>query len=119
VLREFGVKTAALAYDADALTNANVARHLRNSAKALVKVDFADELERWALTDGKGIDDLLAGGKKPEALTGEEAMQAIDEIARVAAQSQTPASSATPVISRTMLRSGYQLSAFSPQQRAL
>ena len=81
LLKELGVKTIRLAYDADAATNRSVARHLRNFAVALVDAGFALELEQWNPEDGKGIDDVLAAGKTTEVVTGEDAIAAVEEIA--------------------------------------
>ena len=42
-------------------------------------------LEMWDPADGKGIDDLLAAGKQPAVVTGQEVLARIDEIGRSAA----------------------------------
>src|SRR5207302_1477376 len=51
---------------------------------------LAIELERWELTAGKGIDDLLAAGKVPEVLTGEAARAAIHEALTAATAGEDP-----------------------------
>lgn len=84
ILKALGVEVVRLAFDADASTNANVARALRDCAEQLAALGYAVELERWQATDGKGIDDLLAAGKQPEVLTGDEAQAAVRQIAKAA-----------------------------------
>lgn len=78
-LQALGCKTVRLAFDADALDNAHVARALADCREALDAAGLAVELERWDKADGKGIDDLLADGKTPEVLTGVAAVAAITE----------------------------------------
>lgn len=84
VLKALQVKTVRLAFDADAMENENVARCLLESFQALAGDGFAVELERWDAANGKGIDDLLAAGGKPEVLVGDAALQAAREIAKAA-----------------------------------
>jgi putative DNA primase/helicase len=79
-LKALNATTAVLALDADAETNSLVASSLAHLARDLKQQGFAVELERWAVEDGKGIDDLLAAGKQPERLRGEPARRAIKEI---------------------------------------
>src|SRR5262249_17319885 len=62
-LSELGCQTVRLAFDADALDNAHVARALADCCKAADAAGLAVELEHWDKADGKGIDDLLAAGK--------------------------------------------------------
>lgn len=84
VIRALGAKTVRLALDADALTNPVVAKALFSCSERLIAERFVIELERWEPTIGKGIDDVLAAGETPEVLVGEDAVQAIKEIARAA-----------------------------------
>jgi len=84
VLRTLEATTVLLAFDADARTNPKVAGPLLEFAEALVTGGFDVELERWSIEAGKGIDDLLAAGGTPEVLVGDEAMQAVREIADAA-----------------------------------
>jgi hypothetical protein len=77
VLRELGAKTARLAYDADACHNRTVAESLSNLARHLRHRGFAVELKLWDEADGKGIDDLLAAGKTPDVVTGDEAIDSV------------------------------------------
>jgi hypothetical protein len=79
LLPGLGCKTLRLAFDADALDNAHVARPLADCWEAAKAAGLAGELERWDGADGKGIDDLLAAGKAPEVLAGEAALAAVRE----------------------------------------
>lgn len=90
VLQAIGCRTVRLAFDADALDNANVARALSDGAAAFSAAGLAVELERWDKTEGKGIDDLLAAGKTPEILTGEAAQSAIRETVAAGTASEAP-----------------------------
>jgi hypothetical protein len=84
VLRTLEPKAVRLAFDADAVTNPNVATQLLECTEALVAGGFEVELERWSIEAGKGIDDLLAAGGIPEVLAGDMAMQAVRQIADAA-----------------------------------
>jgi putative DNA primase/helicase len=81
VLKALGAKTVRLAFDADWRTKPHVAQALVECGRTLVEAGFALELELWPESDGKGIDDLLAGGKTPEVLAGEKALAALAEVA--------------------------------------
>ncbi len=98
VLRTLRARTALVAFDVDASVNPDVARHLLACVNGLVEEGFAVELERWNAVDGKGIDDLLAAGKKPEVLCGAEAVTAAKEIAKSAGVD--PDKPATAVLGR-------------------
>jgi hypothetical protein len=89
MLNELGAQTARLALDADARANRTVATALARLAKDLQAKGVPVELELWNMKDGKGIDDLLAGGKKPQVLIGDAVPTAIREI-RVAAAKADP-----------------------------
>jgi hypothetical protein len=80
VLKQLGTRIVRLAFDVDAWEKPQVARALAACAEAVAAEGHAVELERWAATDGKGIDDVLAAGKAPEVLQGEAATSAISEI---------------------------------------
>jgi putative DNA primase/helicase len=80
LLKRWRPETVLVAFDADAARNANVARAMLELVKALRAGGYAVALERWAEQDGKGIDDLLAAGKKPEIVTGDDALAAAVEI---------------------------------------
>ncbi len=84
VLEEYGTKTIRLAFDADATEILNVARALHLTTNALLKKGYIVELETWNLKDGKGIDDLLAAGKKPTVLSGQDAVTEVGRIIKSA-----------------------------------
>lgn len=77
ILRELGTKTVRVAYDADACHNRNVAECLSHLVNHLRRHGFAVELEIWDEAEGKGIDDLLAAGKQPDVVTGEEVVDSV------------------------------------------
>jgi hypothetical protein len=89
VLRSLGAETVLLAYDADASTKRHVATSLINLARSLHKAGFKIQLEVWNRDDGKGIDDLLAAGKKPELFAGKALIKQLKAI-RKAAQEADP-----------------------------
>jgi hypothetical protein len=84
VIRVLGAKTVRLALDADALTNPNVAKSLFTCSERLIDEGIVIELEQWDSSIGKGIDDVLVAGKKPDVLVGDDASRAIKDIARAA-----------------------------------
>lgn len=84
VLKELEAKKVLVAFDADANTNRYVAKALRDCCRELQEAGFDIGLERWSPDAGKGIDDLLATGEKPEVLTGMEVTKTVDEIATAA-----------------------------------
>jgi hypothetical protein len=63
-----GVEDVAIAYDADAEVNAQVAMHEAKLALALDAAGFRVAQWTWLPEDGKGIDDLIAGGLMPFAI---------------------------------------------------
>jgi uncharacterized protein DUF3854 len=75
-----------LAFDADAARKVAVARPLWQVAKALRQAGFAVALEHWAEALGKGIDDVLARGHRPEILEGAAMWEALHAILRHAHQ---------------------------------
>jgi DNA primase len=81
VLKELGAATVLLAFDADVVTKAGVARQLLRFAEALIAEGFGIRLERWPLHSGKGIDDLLARNGTTTVLTGDAAMVAVRSLA--------------------------------------
>jgi len=90
-LEALGARTVRLALDADARENRNVARALDACAAALGEAGYTLELERWELADGKGLDDLLAAGKQPQVLTGEDALAGVREAMAEATADEEPA----------------------------
>lgn len=87
LLCEIHVRTVSLAFDADANRNWNVVRALQRSATALRAAGIQVALEQWGEEDGKGIDDLLAAGKRPAVVIGKGTLEAIRAIARAAYRS--------------------------------
>ncbi len=55
----WGARVVAVAFDADAATNPDVARHLRALLAALGAEGFDARLWRWDPAEGKGLDDVL------------------------------------------------------------
>ena len=89
VLQALGCKTVRLAFDADDWDNVTVARAVRLRLR-LAAAGLAVELERWAVADGKGLDDLLAAGKTPDVLTGDNASSAIRDALDAATAGEDP-----------------------------
>jgi hypothetical protein len=83
-IKALQAKTVRLAFDADARAKRPVAQALLACAGALAAEGLAVELERWDISDGKGLDDLLAAGKQPELLKGDAAVAAVQKIAEAA-----------------------------------
>lgn len=83
-LGEYGTKTVMLAFDADAAEILNVARALGLTTNALLEKGYTVELETWDIKDGKGIDDLLATGKRPTVLSGQDVAKEVGRIIKSA-----------------------------------
>lgn len=81
VIKALEAKTVVLAMDADAKRKPQVGQAVRACADALLEVGLSVEIETWDENDGKGLDDLLAAGKKPTLLTGDAAIEAINAMA--------------------------------------
>jgi hypothetical protein len=90
ILGELGARTVRLTLDADAIDKPPVARALNALAGGLADEGLAVELEMWPISDGKGIDDVLAAGKTPEVLIGDDAGRAIAEIVAEATAGEAP-----------------------------
>jgi hypothetical protein len=105
-LAALGCKTVRLSFDADALDKIPVARALADCQAALDSSGVAVQLERWELSDGKGIDDLLAAGKSPELLTGEAARAAIREAIASATAHEPPPSDGLERLADVMATGG-------------
>ncbi len=90
VLKELSAKTVLLAFDADARANQNVAGALSRAARAYAKAGYEVKLETWNMEDGKGIDDLLAIGKKPNVIKGQAVGFAIQDILSAAEEAEDP-----------------------------
>lgn len=57
--RVWGADAVAVAFDADASTNPDVARHLRDFLSALAAEGFTPKLLQWPASAGRGLDDVL------------------------------------------------------------
>ncbi len=84
VLKELGAKQVLLAFDADCRTNPNVAKALRKLYHLLVDAGFDVGIEYWDIANGKGIDDLLVGGKIPNLASGQDAVTLLAEFLKSA-----------------------------------
>ncbi len=87
VLRELRTRAILLAFDADAREKETVARALQAALDGLAGEGFFVSVERWDGAKGKGIDDLLVTGGKPERLDGDAARAFVAECAASAASS--------------------------------
>lgn len=65
VMKEMGVDTVNICFDADAASNPQVQKHLIECAKELKALGYRSNLVLWNEEDGKGIDDLLNAGYIP------------------------------------------------------
>lgn len=85
VLKHLQVKRVHLASDADCTTNPEVAHHTVQCHSGLIEAGFEVLIETWPLAVGKGIDNLLAAGGKPEVLTGDATSKFLQQLSIVAA----------------------------------
>ena len=85
ILEAMGARVVHVAFDMDAWTKPGVAAALAACVKELIRLKYEVRLETWDPADGKGIDDLLAAGKQPAVVTGQEVLARIEEIGRSAA----------------------------------
>jgi hypothetical protein len=106
ILKQIGAKVVRLAFDMDAWDKPTVAKALSRCADAIVQEGYELELERWAPTDGKGIDDLLAADKTPEVLGGEEALTVVREMLASATSGDVPVASDELARLYSILQSG-------------
>jgi hypothetical protein len=65
----WGARSVAIAYDADAATNPNVAYHLRAFVGALAAAGVRPAVWTWPSTAGKGLDDVLLAARRAAAST--------------------------------------------------
>lgn len=65
VMKEMGVEKVNICFDADAVSNPHVKKHLLECVKELKEQGFNANLILWNEEDGKGIDDLLLNRKLP------------------------------------------------------
>lgn len=83
-LRSLGATIVLIAVDADAQEKLSVARALEALAKAITEAGLTPYIETWDAADGKGIDDLLASGKRPTVLRRDEMLQAFADMVAAA-----------------------------------
>ena len=95
ILEAMGATSVHVAFDMDARTKPGVAAALTACVKELIRLKYEVRLETWDPADGKGIDDLLAAGKQPVVVTGQEVLSKIDEIGKSAAGNSASGNSAT------------------------
>lgn len=65
VMKEMGVEQVNLCFDADAVSNAQVKKHLMECAKELKQHGFKANLILWNEEEAKGLDDLLLKNRLP------------------------------------------------------
>jgi hypothetical protein len=66
VVQDLQASAVLLAFDSDWRSNPQVAHALQHAAVALVKAGCTVHVETWDPACGKGIDDVLAAGHRPE-----------------------------------------------------
>ncbi len=79
-IKAIGAKHVLVAFDSDADRNIHVATALHDATKQLATEGYTVELETWNAADAKGIDDLLAGGMRPNVLRGADAISHVDAV---------------------------------------
>ncbi|WP_158587590.1 DUF3854 domain-containing protein [Neobacillus notoginsengisoli] len=65
IMKEMGVEKVNICFDADAVSNPHVKKHLMECAKELKQQGFNANLIIWNEDEGKGIDDLFLGKRIP------------------------------------------------------
>jgi hypothetical protein len=80
VLASLQAQRVILAFDADARRKWAVAQALQGVADALQAAGFAVLLEVWPEQHGKGFDDLLVAGPRPEVVEGRAMQQVIQAV---------------------------------------
>lgn len=65
IMKEMGVDKVNICFDADAVSNSQVKKHLMECAKELKQEGFRANLVLWNEEEGKGIDDILVQSKLP------------------------------------------------------
>ena len=66
ILRNKGCQLFIVAYDADLATNQQVLKNQQAAIKMLIEEGVMVGVAKWDMSLGKGLDDLLANGHKPE-----------------------------------------------------
>lgn len=65
IMKEMGVEKVNICFDADAVSNPQVKKHLLECAKVLKEEGFSANLILWNENDGKGIDDIFLQSRLP------------------------------------------------------
>ena len=97
IVHQAGAESAVIAMDADAIRNPDVARAIEGLATELPLSGFSVTAERWNEADGKGIDDLLLGGKQPYEMGGPELQEWVSTVAEESSNVANQSSSRTPI----------------------
>ncbi len=91
VLQQLGARTVHLAFDQEAPDDPNkvgarkiVARALLTAVAGLREAGFSVAVETWRHTQGKGIDDLLVTGNRPELLEDDRVTEHVERTASAA-----------------------------------
>ncbi len=71
-LVNYGVKEVIIAYDADVFSNLYVSKAADKLFKALREVGIRTLFAVWSINKGKGIDDMLQNGYKPDVVKYDE-----------------------------------------------
>ena len=90
VLEGLEAETVRLAFDADMQTKPHVARCCLECASTLRDRGYTVLVETWDISQGKGIDDLLAGGGVPETVSGVAALDYLRNLATVTTEPEIP-----------------------------
>lgn len=90
ILRKLDPETVLVAFDADYRTNKTVAAALGGAIR-LFSRSFNVVVETWPAEWGKGIDDILAAGKKPSQLAGKKVKTLLQDLAKLCKPDATAA----------------------------
>jgi putative DNA primase/helicase len=85
-----GWQTVCAAYDADWHGNKDVAGALYSLGTGITEGGFNLQFATWDEADAKGLDDLLASGKTPTIISGDDADHLMHEAAKVAGRPVAP-----------------------------
>lgn len=96
-VRAGGYTEVVVAYDADSAKNVLVAREAHALCEALVVAGVRVAFAAWDQSQGKGIDDLLVGGGKPEIVSPRDWEERLDPEVRRKAIGRTNRVLAVPV----------------------
>lgn len=90
VLKTLGAQHVLIAFDADHTTNKGVATGMLDLVRACMKAGLKVSIERWAESQGKGIDDVLAAGHKPEVIEGPDVEKYLTDRVEPVAKKEIP-----------------------------